>query len=62
MIHSEKKYLAATLEALSLYVDLSERKVTDFEGEKIKLMSEFVKKNKLNFNNKDLKFSNKLRK
>jgi len=50
------------LEALSLYVDLNERKVTDFEGEKIKLMSEFVKKNKLNFNNKDLKFSNKLRK
>ena len=62
MIHSEKKYLAATLEALSLYVDLSERKVADFEEEKIKLMDEFVKKNKLDFNNKDLKFSNKLKK
>ena len=62
MIHSEKKYLAATLEALSLYVDLSERKVADFEEEKIKLMDKFVKKNKLDFNNKDLKFSNKLKK
>ncbi len=33
MIHSEKKYLAATLEALSLYVDLDERKVVEFEKE-----------------------------
>ena len=62
MIHAEKKYLAASLEALSLYVDLNERKVSDFEEEKIKLMSEFIKKNKLIFNNKDLKFSNKLKK
>ena len=62
MIHAKKKYLAATLEALSLYVDLSKRRVTDFEEEKIKLISEFVKKNKFNFNNKDLKFSNKLKK
>ena len=62
MIHAEKKYVAATLEALSLYVDLNERKVANFEDEKIKLMSEFVKKNKLNFNNEDLKFSTKLKK
>ena len=62
MIHAEKKYLAASLEALSLYVDLNERKVSDFEEEKIKLMSEFIKKNKLVFNDKDLKFSNKLKK
>ena len=27
MIHKEKKFLAATLEALSLYVDLGQRKV-----------------------------------
>ena len=50
------------MEALSLYVDLDKRKVSDFEDEKIKLMSEFIKKNKINFNNKDLKFSNKLKK
>ena len=31
MIHKEKKYLAATSEILSLYVDLNLRKVTEFE-------------------------------
>ena len=62
MIHAEKKYLAASLEALSLYVDLNERKVSDFDEKKIKLMSEFIKKNKLVFNDNDLKFSNKLKK
>jgi len=62
MIHSEKKYLAATLEALSLYVDLEERKVVEFEKEKIELMNNFIKKNESNFNKKDLKFSTKLKK
>ena len=62
MIHSEKKYLAATLEALSLYVDLEERKVVEFEKEKIELMNDFIKNNELNFNKKDLKFSSKLKK
>ena len=62
MIHSEKKYLAATLEALSLYVDLNERKVAEFEDEKIKIMNDFILKYKINFNNKDLKFSTKLKK
>ena len=62
MIHSEKKYLAATLEALSLYVDLNERKVAEFEEEKIMLMNDFIKKNESSFNKKDLKFSTKLKK
>ena len=62
MIHSEKKYLAATLEALSLYVDLNKRKVAEFEDEKIKIMNDFILKYKINFNNKDLKFSTKLKK
>jgi acyl-CoA thioester hydrolase len=62
MIHCEKRYLAATLEALSLYVDLNERKVTEFEEEKIRIMNDFILKNKINFNNKDLKFSTKLKK
>ena len=61
MIHKEKKYLAATMETLALYVDLNERKVAEFEEYKIKIMDEFIKKNKSNFNNKDLKFSSKLR-
>jgi acyl-CoA thioester hydrolase len=62
MIHKEKKYLAATLEALSLYVDLGQRKVAEFEDEKIKIMDDYIEKNKSDFNNKDLKFSSKLKK
>ena len=62
MIHSEKKYLAATLEALSLYVDLENRKVAEFEEEKIKLIENFISEHKSSFNNKDLKFSSKLKK
>ena len=62
MIHKEKKYLASTMEFLSLYVDLNQRKVAEFEDEKIKTMDDFILKNKINFNNKDLKFSTKLKK
>ena len=62
MIHKEKKYLAATLEALSLYVDLNERKVAEFEKEKIKLMDDFINQNKENFKSSDLKFLSKLKK
>jgi|TARA_B110000114_G_scaffold143960_1_gene152621 acyl-CoA thioester hydrolase len=62
MLHGKKKYLAATLEALSLYVDLGERKVVEFEKEKVELMNNFIKKNELNFNKKDLKFTSKLKK
>ena len=62
MVHNKKKYLASTIEFLSLYVDLKERKVTEFEDEKIKIMNDFILKNEINFNDKDLKFSNKLKK
>ena len=41
-----QKDLAATLEALSLYVDLNERKVSEFEKEKIELMDDFICQNK----------------
>jgi len=62
MIHKEKKYLASTIEILALYVDLGERKVAEFEGEKIKIMDDFIEKNKANFKSEDLKFSSKLKK
>ena len=62
MIHSEKKYLAATLEALSLYVDLDERKVSEFEAEKVILMNEYILKNNNTFKTDNLKFSSKLKK
>ena len=62
MIHKEKKYLASTIEVLALYVDLNERKVAEFEEEKVKIMDEFINKNKSQFNNENLKFSSKLKK
>tara|TARA_B110000438_G_C15733200_1_gene615108 strand:- start:106 stop:576 length:471 start_codon:yes stop_codon:yes gene_type:complete len=62
MIHSEKKYLVATLEALSLYVNLDERKVANFEDNKIKLMNDFILRNKDDFKIDNLMFSTKLKK
>ena len=62
MIEKSSQKLSATLEMLSLYIDLNKRKVAEFEGEKIKIMNDFILKNEINFNDKDLKFSNKLKK
>ena len=62
MVHSEQKYLASTIEILSLYVDLGQRKVSEFEDDKIKLMEDFISKNKNNFNDENLMFSSKLKK
>ena len=62
MIEKSSQKLSATLEMLSLYIDLNKRKVAEFEDEKIKIMNDFILKNKINFNNKDLKFSTKLKK
>ena len=62
MIHKEKKFLASTIEILSLYVDLNQRKVSEFENEKTKLMEEFIDNHKNIFNNTDLKFTSKLKK
>jgi|TARA_B100001741_G_scaffold283853_1_gene259059 acyl-CoA thioester hydrolase len=62
MIHKEKKYLASTIEILALYVDLGKRKVSEFENEKIKIMNDFIEKNKANFKKEELKFLSKLKK
>ena len=62
MIHKSKKYLVSTIESLSLYVDLKERKVSEFEEEKIKIMDEFINKNKSKFSLNNLVFSDKLKK
>ena len=44
------------------YIDLSKRKVTEFEEEKVKLMEDFIDKNKSKFSNEGLLFSPKLKK
>ena len=62
MIEKKSKKLSASMEWISLYIDLNIRKVTEFENNKIKIMNEFIDKNKINFNNNDLKFSSKLKK
>ena len=62
MVHKKNNYLASTIEILSLYVDLNERKVAEFEEEKVKIMDDFINKNKSEFKDKDLKFSSKLKK
>jgi len=62
MFHKEKKYLAATNEVLSLYVDLSQRKVTEFDPDRVKIMDDFIKKNSSKFNSDKLVFSSKLKK
>ena len=45
MIEKSSKKLSATIEMLSLYIDLSKRKVTEFEEEKLKLMASFLEEN-----------------
>ena len=62
MIEKSSKKLAATLEMLSLYIDLNQRKVAEFEQEKAKLMDDFINLNKSNFNNNDLVIIGKLKK
>ena len=62
MVHKEKKYIASTIEVLSLYVDLNQRKVAEFEDEKVKIMDQYIKENSSKFNSENLKFSNKLKK
>ena len=62
MYDKSQNILAATTEVLALYIDLNKRKVSEFENEKIKIIDDFIKHNKNNFNNKDLKFSSKLKK
>ena len=62
MFHKEKKYLTATNEVLSLYIDLNKRKVTEFDEEKIKIMDALINDNSSKFNSDKLVFTSKLKK
>ena len=62
MIETTSRKLSATLESLSLYIDLEKRKVTEFEDDKIKLMNNFIEENKSNFKNDNLVINGKLKK
>jgi len=62
MIEKSSQKLSATLEMLSLYIDLSKRKVSEFEEEKLKIMDNFINLNKTNFNKDNLVITGKLKK
>ena len=62
MIEKKTKKISSSIEWLSLYVNLETRNVSEFENQKIKIMSDFIALNKSSFNNEDLKFSSKLNK
>ena len=62
MIEKSSKKLSATLEMLSLYIDLNKRKVAEFEDEKLKLMDDFINLNNSNFKGNDLVIIGKLKK
>jgi acyl-CoA thioester hydrolase len=62
IIEKKTKKISASIEWLSLYVNLETRKVTEFENKKMTIMNNFIEQNKNNFNYEDLKFSSKLKK
>ena len=62
MIHKKDKYLASTTEVCSLYVDLSARRVTEFEKSKKILIDRFIKDNQDQFNPGNLTLIEKLKK
>ena len=62
MIEKSSKKLSATIEMLALYIDLSKRKGTEFEEEKIKIMDDFINENKNEFNSDNLTIIGKLKK
>ena len=62
MIDKSSGKLSATLEMLSLYINLDKRKVTEFEDDKVKVMDTFISSNKTKFDNNNLVFAGKLKK
>ena len=62
MIVKETKKISASMEWISLYIDLSKRKVTEFEEEKLKLMASFIEENEAKFSSENLLFTSKLKK
>ena len=62
MVAKETKKISASMEWISLYIDLSKRKVTEFEEEKLKLMASFIEENEAKFSSENLLFTSKLKK
>ena len=48
MINKKNNQISATIEILSIYVDLIKRKITSFDNKKLKKMNNYIKKIKKN--------------
>ena len=55
------KSFKPTWEALKPLFEKNNVEFSEFEEEKISIMQNFIKENKHNFNNEDLKYSSKLK-
>ena len=62
MYEKKTNKLSATIEMLSLYINLNERKVAEFDEERTKIMDSFISTNKANFQIDNLKNKGKLKK
>ena len=62
MYEKNSKKLSATIEMLSLYINLNQRKVAEFETEKSKIMDTFINENKSKFVTENLVIVGKLKK
>ena len=62
MRHKQEQYLASTTEVCSLYVDLGERRVIEFEKDKSDLIDKFIIENNEKFNSGKLFLIDKLKK
>ena len=62
MYEKSTSNLSATTEVLALYMNLNERKVSEFESDKVKIMDDFINLNKSKFKINDLVFVGKLKK
>jgi acyl-CoA thioester hydrolase len=62
MVNKIQKQVSATIEVLSIYIDLHKRKVINFEENKKKMMDSFINENLLRFEKNDLVFKEKLKK
>ena len=62
MIEKKTKNISATMEWISLYIDLNIRKVTTFEDDKLNLMDKFIYENNSSFSTSNLSFISKLKK
>ena len=62
MYEKKTQKLSATIEMLSLYINLNERKVAEFENEKIEIMKSYIGENKENFSTDNLVIKGKLKK